>query len=304
VVTLRARLTGPSSPSCWPGADRAIFVGTTVNSVNKSRERERLDVATASLRSAIDATCARLQATAEAAAATTVAGTRPAAQQALVDGGRASAIHIESASGDSIVTTDSAPRAALGVLRGAPRWTAPAFVDHTTPRFAGDRRGARPGRPRGRVRVRRADHRSRLDAPAGPVHRCGRDPDRRAGAQHRAGGYGADHRQGGGAARRHGHRHAADRYVRRAQPIPGQPLAFALSVPIRTTNGLLATVAAVVLFAALAALGGAWALARSATRPLDEITRPRTGWRTATWTPGCRCGTTTRWVTSARRSTG
>ena len=76
-MTLRARLTGAFLVVVLgPVVIGSIFVGLTVNSVNQSRERDRLDLAaTNSLRTAIAATCDRLAATAEAAATATVAGT-------------------------------------------------------------------------------------------------------------------------------------------------------------------------------------------------------------------------------------
>lgn len=269
-VTLRARLTGAFLVVVvGPVLLGAVFVGGTVNAVNQSRERERLDVAVTSLRTAIDATCVRLRATAEAAAIATMGGTRPAAAQVLVDAGRAGAIRIESGDGTSVVTTTAAPATPWAMCTPPPFGNGLAEDGDRALAAVVEMRGT-DGRVIGYVYAAQAldsAYLSRLASATGVGITMSRDSARTTEvstvARHvakAARGLGSD---------RFGR--ADGQYVRRVDPTPGQPLSVALSVPVTTSQGLIAVVVAVVLFAALAAVGAARVLARGTTRPLDEI---------------------------------
>jgi diguanylate cyclase (GGDEF)-like protein len=275
-VSLRARLTGAFlAVVIGPVLLGAVFVALTVNSVNKSRERDRLDVAVTALRTAVDATCARLQATAETAATLTAGGTRPAVAQTLVTSGKASAIHIESATGTEVATTAGAPAPPWALCEALPPSLAAPFVDHDFTAVAAVVQMSNPaGRTIGYVyAAQRLDfgYLHQLATSAGADLTVVADPKRStadpAAAPHLA--RAAAKLAGAGAAAGVGQ--ARSQYVRQLQPLPGQPLAFAVSVPIRTTNSLFVTIIAVVLFAALASIGAAWALAGSTTKPLEEL---------------------------------
>src|SRR5262249_39603865 len=62
------------------------------------------------------------------------------------------------------------------------------------------------------------------------------------------------------------------RYARAVTPLGGQPLTFVLSVPATGAGALTVIVLSVVLAAVAVAVFAAWALARGAVRPLDELT--------------------------------
>ncbi len=71
-----------------------------------------------------------------------------------------------------------------------------------------------------------------------------------------------------------------------------------------TSRGLFTVLVAVVLGAALAAVGAAWVLARSISARSTRSPRRPTALPEAIWTPGYRSGMTTRSATSVPRSTG
>jgi diguanylate cyclase (GGDEF)-like protein len=257
----------------------AIFVGTTVNAVNQSRERDRLDVATSSLRTAIGATCGRLQETAETAAAATVGGTTPDVAQTLVDQGRATAIHVENAAGDSLATTAGAPDPPWALCKPLPASAGiPAYdpdVDGAYTALAAavemrDQHGAVIGYAYAAQTLSPAFVRSLSDASGVQItvmtgSSAAMSTQTTAAAGHiatYAAGLAGDH-----AGKDRG------RYVRRLDPVADEPLSIAMSVQVTTSGGMFAIVAAVIVFAALAAIGAAWALARTTTRPLDEIAR-------------------------------
>jgi two-component system cell cycle response regulator len=272
VVSLRARLTSAFLiVVIGPVLLGAIFVAITVNSVNKSRERDRLDVATTSLHTAVAATCDRLQAAAENAATLTVGGTRPELAQTLVTQGRASAIHIETATGTDVVTTTAAPSPPWVLCQVLPANEALPFVDHDFTAIAAVVQMRDPaGRNAGYVyaaQTLNAAYLRQLATATGADLTVVADPAlstaTTTAAPHLA--HTAAKLTGTDVGK------AQSQYVRKLEPLPGQPFDVALSVPIRTTTSLFAIVIGVVLFAALAAVGAAWALARSTTKPLDEI---------------------------------
>ncbi len=271
-MTLRARLTGAFLAALLgPVLIGGIAVGATVSSVNHSRERDALNTAADSLRAAVTATCDRLTATAEAAAAATAGGTRPEAADAFVIDGRASAIHIEATNGAEPATTVNPPTPPWALCMPAPSTdgVAAAGTDYSALAAAVEMHGP-DGAPVGYVYAARTLDpgfvKSLAAASGVAVTIVGADVSS-AGATGLRRDVTAVGRLSGT------HIGSVDgRYVRRVDPVDGQPLTFAVSVPKSTGHGLFAIVAAVVLFAALTAVGAACALARAATRPLQEIT--------------------------------
>ena len=271
-MTLRARLTGAFlAVVLGPVLIGGIALGATVSSVNRSRERDALNTAAGSLRTAVTAACDRLTATAQAAAAATAGGTRPEAASAFVVDGRASAVHIAAINGADLVTTGNAPAPPWALCRPAPSADGPAAIGTDYRALAAVVEMRSPaGVPVGYVYAARTldpGFAKSLAAASGvTVTIVGADVSS-AGA--------AAGRRDATAVGRLGGTHIGSvggRYVRRVDPVDGQPLTFAISVPKATGHELFGIVAAVVLFAALAAVGTAWALARAATRPLREIT--------------------------------
>lgn len=279
-MTLRARLTGAFlAVVLGPVVIGSIFVGLTVNAVNQSRERDRLDFATDSLRTVISATCDRLQATAETAATVTAGGTPLEPAQALVAQGRASAIHVENAAGNPIMTTQGTPEPPWALCAPLPASAdIPAYdptVDGPYTALASavemrDESGATVGYAYA-VQTFNPAFVAQLATAAGVQVTIMSGASAIIGTQTPvASGHIASYAAG----------LAADhigkdrgRYVRRLDPGTDEPLAVAMSVQVTTSGGLLAIVLAVIAFAALAAVVAAWALARTTTRPLDEIAR-------------------------------
>ncbi len=277
-MTLRARLTGAFLVVVLgPVVIGSIFVGLTVNAVNQSRERDRLDVATNSLRTVIGATCERLESTAEAAATATVAGTDPTPARALVAAGRASAIHIENAAGTSLITTDGAPEppwalctplpAAAGIPAYDPSVDGPYTAIATAVQMR-DPAGATIGYSYA-AQTLDASFAAQLSDAAGAQITVLFGGSEIVGTESpSASGHLAAF--AAGLAANHTGKDRG-RFVRRLDPATDQPLSIALSVQVTTSGGMTAIVLAVIAFAALAAVAAAWMLARVTTRPLNEI---------------------------------
>jgi diguanylate cyclase (GGDEF)-like protein len=271
-VTLRARLTGAFLVVVMgPVLIGGVFVVVTVNAVNHTHDRDRLDLATSTTRTVLEAACDRLQTAAETAATTTLAGTAPWLAQALVDRGVASAIHVENAAGQTLVATAGVPARPWALCAPLPdvppsdpgAYTALAAavemrdpdgvlvgyayaVQELTPVFLASlasATGAQITILDGGTAV--ASSQSAVAGARIAAYAATLEPGR-------TGLYGSG-------------------YVRRLDPAPGQPFTIAVSVPIRPASGLIMIVVAVAGLAAIAAAVAAWALARTATKPLGEI---------------------------------
>jgi diguanylate cyclase (GGDEF)-like protein len=255
-----------------------LFVGLTVNAVNHSRERDRLNLAVTTIRTGVSATCDRLTATAEAAATVTVAGTQPAKAQSLVTQGRASAIEIQNTGGTPLVTTAAAPNspwamcAALPASSGAPVYDAAVDGPYTALAAVVEMRNQQGALVGYSYAVQTLTPKFVAGLASGTgvqltvmsLSAAVVSTQSTTAARHIA-GY---------AATVPSTRIGTDRgrYVRRIDPAPGQPFTFAASVPVTPSGDLYAIVIAVVAFATIAAIAGAWVLARTTTKPLDEIT--------------------------------
>jgi two-component system, cell cycle response regulator len=277
-VTFRARLTGAFlAVVMGPVLVGGVFVGITVNAINHSHERDRLNLAVNTTRTMIAAACDRLQTTAEAAATTTVAGTRPTLAQSLVTAGRASAIHIENAAGFTLVTTPNAPSAPWALCTPLP---ASSGIPAYDPSVDG------PYTALASVVVMT----NQLGQPAGYAYAIQtltpafvKQMSASTGVQTTIMSLGTPSvSTQSAAAAKHIAKFAAGlsrgsigedrgRYVRRMDPAGEQPFTIGMSVPVTPSGGLVAIVIAVATFAALAAIVAAWALARTTTKPLDEI---------------------------------
>jgi diguanylate cyclase (GGDEF)-like protein len=272
-VTLRARLTGAFlAVVLAPVLIGGIVVGATVSTVNHSRQLDLLESASVSLRAVVGATCSRLTATAEAAAAATAGGTKVDAADAFVTQGKASAIHIESASGIDLVTTADPPEPPWALCMPAPLGGVLSYpaTDYTALASVVEMRS-----PTGTV-LGYAYAAETLDTGFMRALAAGTGVDVTIVGNDRMSSIApAVAKQTSEAAKKLAANRVGEfdgRYVRRVDPAVGEPLTFAVSVPKTNGRALFTVVAAVVLFAALAAISGAWALARTATRPLHELT--------------------------------
>ncbi|AGZ46235.1 putative diguanylate cyclase with GAF sensor [Actinoplanes friuliensis DSM 7358] len=226
----------------------SFFVGMTVATVSQDRTVERLDHAATTVRTAVGAMCRQLQAAADAVAVLPEEARRPAADQ-LVTRGLASEIRIgpegsadqrdcaAPAAGGSVTAIVARARQGEITVSAAQRLDA-GFVNRLAASsgaevtlLAGDSPGAGPALSSETDRV------SRRVAAALP-----------------------------GSMTRRGHHH-----VRGIPAEPGQPLPLAVSVPSSDPMSLYAFLLGGVVIVACGAIVVARRLARSTTRPLEEL---------------------------------
>ncbi len=269
-MTLRGRLTAAFLAVAFgPVLLGAVFVASTVASVDRSRATERLAVAATAVRTSIDALCQQLRAAADAVALT--ADQAGAASQ-VVSRGLAAAVLVTDATGRVSYATPDAPPApwrdctapapaggAIGALavRVELRDAAGAALGAVT--------AAQPVDPGliARLAAVTGVAVTLLDGAAPPVQvaHTTESPGGREAVLAAAAFLGDEGVTGT----------ADGRYVRRAGPADGQPLPLVLSVPSDQPPGLHAVLVAVVLLAALLGIAAAWRLARVTTRPLVEL---------------------------------
>ncbi|MER5455528.1 diguanylate cyclase [Micromonospora sp. NPDC002389] len=276
-MTLRGRLTAAFLAVAFgPVLLGAVFVASTVATMDRSRATERLAVAATAVRTSIDALCQQLRAAADAVALT---ADRPGAAGQVVSRGLASAVLVTDVTGGVSYATPDAPPApwrdcgppmppavGLGPASAGPVGALAVRVELRDPAGAalGTVSAAQPVDPRfvARLAAVTGVAVTLLDGGGAPhvAHTTesanGRDEVLAAAASLR------------------GERVTGTpdgRYLRRAGPTPGQPLHLVLSVPSDQPPGLHAVLVGVVLLAALVGVAAAWRLARMTTRPLVEL---------------------------------
>ena len=248
-MTLRGRLTAAFLVVVLgPVLLGSLFVGMTVATVSRDRTTERLDHAATTVRTAIGAMCRQLQAAADAVAVLPAADRRPAADQ-LVTRGLASGITI-GPSDPGGLRDCSAPAAGGAVTalvaRARHDEITVAAVQSLDAGFV-----ARLAASCGAEVTLLAD-----DGPgAGPALSSEPAEVSRAVAAALPGDVTARGRH----------------YLRAVPAEPGQPLPLVVSVPKSAPLGLYALLLGGVLVVAAAALLAARWLARSTTRPLEEL---------------------------------
>ncbi|MEH0984612.1 GGDEF domain-containing protein [Micromonospora sp. CPCC 205556] len=270
-MTLRGRLTAAFlAVVLGPVLLGAVFVGTTLAAVDRSRATERLGVAAATVRTSVDALCQQLRAAADAVALRTDAAARAVAAGQVVSRGLAAAVLVTDVTGVTTYTTPGAP-----------------------PTPWQDCAGGRPVDGRVRVLSARVDLRDPAGSALGTV--AAAHPVDPAFVTRLAAATGVAVTLLDGGATRFAHttetsrvreavlaaagtvdgdkvtETADGRYVRRLDPAAGQPLPLVLSVPGERPTGLPAVLVGAVLLAALLAVLAAGRLARVTTRPLVEL---------------------------------
>jgi two-component system, cell cycle response regulator len=282
-VTLRARLTGAFlAVVLGPVLIGGVFVGMTVTETNHAGQRDRLTAASVSVTAAVSATCARLTAASEAAAAATVGG-RLGGVSAIVAQGRATAVHLEDTGGKTILDTANLPAPPWVMCGPAP--SAGAGMDAVAIGNPGDdhtalaaavQMSSTDGGVIGyayALQTLDASYVRSLAAATGVgvtvMNAGGLSSESATTAAQESKAAGKLGTTGGGGSRIAS---SHDRYVLRVDPQPGQPLQLAISARASTAHDLLAVAAAIVLFCVLVALAAAWLLARATTRSLHEIT--------------------------------
>ncbi|GIF70614.1 GGDEF domain-containing protein [Asanoa siamensis] len=270
-MTLRGRLTAAFlAVVLGPVLLSALFVGGTVAAVGRDRAAERLGVAATAVRTSVSSLCQQLQAAADAVAVTTDPARQTEVASQVVARGLASGVVVEGVDGVPTLRTPGSPdRPWADCAR--PATDAGPFLGLAVRIETRDAAGA----PLGAIW---ATH----DLDAGTVGRLagatgtavtllGGAP---AGAVHSTESPGALSAvvAAAGSVRGDAVAETSDgRVVRRVGPAPGQPLPLVLSVPTGHLQGLYALLVCAVVLAALCAVGAAWSLARSTTRPLAEL---------------------------------
>ncbi|GAA3391402.1 HAMP domain-containing protein [Cryptosporangium minutisporangium] len=231
----------------------AVAVGVTATRLAEERATERLGAAAIVVDTALTTVCQRARAAAEALAAATAHGDRPAAAAAFVVArGLAEAARVENASGTVVGTAGTAGGRWGDCTRGRLPETGrgtPAMVSASIDLHDAD------GRPAGWVRAALTVTADELDALVGV-------PDVDVVALI------------GGSAAAEDQRpdvRAATSRQRILEPAPGRPVRAVLSTPAPDTTALYGALTLVVLTAAGAALVVASLLARALTTPLQEV---------------------------------
>ncbi|SCE72400.1 GGDEF domain-containing protein [Micromonospora chokoriensis] len=290
-MTLRGRLTAAFLVVVLgPVLLGTLFVASTVAAVDRSRSTERLAVAASAVRTSVDALCQQLRATADAVALT--ADPAVAAAQ-LVGRGLAAAVLITDVTGNVSYVSPGAPTAPWRDCSGPTNGeTAGPAEGGTTGPTNGETAG--PVRPV-RALAAQVDLRDRSGTLLGTVTAAHLVDPAFVARLAAVTGVAVTLLDSGASAARVTHttesREVRDavlaaastvdgervtettdgRYVRRIGPSDAQPLPLVLSVPSELPPGLHATLAGVVVLAALLAVLSAWRLARVTTRPLVEL---------------------------------
>ncbi len=285
-MTLRGRLTAAFlAVVLGPVLLGSLFVAMTVATVNRDRTAERLDHAATTVRTAVGALCRQLQAAADAVAVVPEADRRAAADQ-LVLRGVASGLMVTDGNRVPVFSTEGipdGPRTLTGTA--APTWrdcAAPGGQAGGVTALAAhaDARGSDGSLLATVVAIQTLDGAfvDRLAASAGAAVTLLTGGGAGAGVAHSTEPADTGHEVAALAAAlpdavpenlpRTGD---GSRYVRRLAPTEGQPLPLALSVAGADPTGLYVLLFGVVVSVAMLAIVAARVLAKSTTRPLEEL---------------------------------
>ena len=268
-MTLRARLTAAFlAVVLGPVLLGAIFVGATIAQVSHDRSAEQLDLATTGVRTALDALCTRVGASAEAAALASKGGR---------DLGAGREVAQRLTQGIQLVANDGRVLLAAGAMPPRPWADCGKTMPVSAPRTGYAAISARVGmldanghllgyayavQPIDQALVHDLSVASGAAVTVLPAGSLSTErPDDRREVQAVARGLRGDatgETDNG-------------RYVRRCDPMEGEPLPLALSVPRDDPQGLYALLLGVVVAAGLLAALAAWWLARSTARPISEL---------------------------------
>lgn len=248
----------------------AYFVGSAVNSIDRSRSADRLAVATTAVRTAVNVLCQQLRAAAEVVA---LAADRAVAVGQVVDRGLAAAVRVTDGEGQVLHATAPLP--------ATPWWDCAARTPAEAP----------PGALAVRVELRGATGVAQgavtAVQPVNPAFVArlavltGAAVTLLDGADHPAGRFQPTTESAGVREAVLGATGELDgeqvvgtndgRYMRRVGPSDGQPLSLVLSVPSDQPSSLYVALAAAVLLTVLLVVVVAGRLARAASRPLVEL---------------------------------
>ncbi|GLH95567.1 diguanylate cyclase [Phytohabitans aurantiacus] len=256
-MTLRGRLTTAFlAVVLGPVLLGAFFVGATFAATSRDRSVERLDLAATAVRTSMGALCQRLHAAADAVALA-APEQRVAVANQVVARGLAAAVRFDA------FTTPGAPgqpwARCADATPGYQAVSARVEIRDTTGAAVGAVEVAETVDAAFIVRLAGASG-AAITLRGGSAHTT-ESPDARAAVLQAADRVRGDASTGT----------AGDRYIRRLDGAPGQPLPLVLSVPRSEPQGLYAVLVAAVILAGLVAVLAAWWLARTTTRPLAEL---------------------------------
>jgi two-component system cell cycle response regulator len=267
-VTLRARLTAAFlAVVLGPVLLGAVFVGLTVSEVSTKRATEHLEMAATTVRTTVGAACHELRSAASTAALLYGQGEHAGAARQALQTGLATAISITDTTGRTLSSagTSAGPLADCGEPSGDES-TAPASLAAQV--SITDTNGQPLGEAIATMPVN-AHFASRLASAAGVdvTLLAGRTP------------VSTERPKRARAVADLGRKLTGDhlgttpdgQYIRHLAPVANQPLSLALSTARTDSQGLYAVLVGVVVLAGLLAVGAAWWLANSTTRPLAEL---------------------------------
>jgi two-component system cell cycle response regulator len=267
-VTLRARLTAAFlAVVLGPVLLGAVFVGLTVSEVSTKRATEHLEMAATTVRTTVGAACHELRSAASTAALLYGQGEHAGAAKEALQTGLATAISITDTTGRTLSSAGASagPLADCGEPSGDES-TAPASLAAQV--SITDTNGQPLGEAIATMPVN-AHFASRLASAAGVdvTLLAGRTP------------VSTEQAKRARAVADLGRKLTGDhlgttpdgQYIRHLAPVPNQPLSLALSTARTDSQGLYAVLVGVVVLAGLLAVGAAWWLANSTTRPLAEL---------------------------------
>ncbi|MET7750578.1 diguanylate cyclase [Micromonospora sp. NPDC005367] len=269
-MTLRGRLTAAFlAVVLGPVLLGALFVASTLHTVDRSRSVERLAVAAAAVRTSVDALCQQLRAAADAVALGRGDPAGAAAQ--VVSRGLAAGVVLSDVAGRITYTTPGAPASpwqeCAGAATSGPVRALTVRVDlrDRAGTTLGTVAAAQPVDPAfvARLAAVTGVAVTLLDNGAGParVTHTTETSEVRDAVLAAAGTLDDEQIT----------ETADGRYVRRIGPSSGQPLPLVLSVPSEQPPDLNTALVGAVMLAALLAVLAAWRLARVTTRPLVEL---------------------------------
>lgn len=267
-MTLRSRLTAAFlAVVLGPVLLGAVFVGLTVSEVSTKRATEHLEMAATTVRTTVGAACHELRSTASTAALLYGQGGHAGAAKQALQTGLATAVSITDTNGRTLSSagTSTAPPAdcddpSTDVSVEPGSLAAQVAITDSAGHPLGEAVATMPVD---------AHFASRLSSAAGVniTLLAGRNPVSTESASRAR----AVAELGRDLTGDHLATTPDGQFIRHLTPVSNQPLSIALSTNRTDSQGLYAVLVGVVVLAGLLAVGAAWWLANSTTRPLAEL---------------------------------
>jgi diguanylate cyclase (GGDEF)-like protein len=247
-VTLRARLSAAFlAVVLGPVLIGAVWAGATVTAGDRAKALDQLRLAVVTVRGGVTGLCAQLRTSAQAVALLTDGGHNPAAASTVVGRGMAGAVALTDPEGNSVGTASSAP--------AQPWATCDQPATGTSGRYT--------------AIAARVEMRDEQGALLGYAYAL--QPLSPSTLTNFAAGTGAHVFLAGGHPTGGNHHPSTRRLISRLSPAVDEPLPLAVSTPRPDPGMLYLVLLGAVVLAAMGAVGMAWWLSGSTTRPLFEL---------------------------------